>query len=152
MTSAVRPQLFISLCEFREKPLPVKCMGYRRWLSGKKSTCQSTGDGGLIPGSRRSPGGGNGNPFWCSCLGNPLERGAWRATVGGVTKSRTRLSIGARTWKWQGIFSAKREQPACLSPILNAQKCLSQTHQFWNRSAILLYTLKLKSFTKQNTL
>jgi len=46
---------------------------------------------GLIPGSGRSPTEGNGNPFQYSSLGNPMERGAWWATVHGVTKSRTGL-------------------------------------------------------------
>ena len=41
-------------------------------------------DKGLIPGSGRSPGEGRGNPLQCSCLGNPMDRGAWRATVQGV--------------------------------------------------------------------
>ena len=45
-----------------------------------------------IRGSGRSPGGGNGSPLQCSCLGNPTDRGAWRATVHGVTKSWTWLS------------------------------------------------------------
>ena len=49
-------------------------------------------DSGLIPGSGRSPGEGNGNPLQFSCLENPMDRGAWRATVHGVAKSRTRLS------------------------------------------------------------
>ena len=49
-------------------------------------------DAGLIPASGRSPGGGNGNPLQYSCLENPMDRGAWRATVHGITKSRTRLS------------------------------------------------------------
>ena len=40
-----------------------------------------------IPGLGRSPGGGHGNPLQDSCLGNPMDRGAWRATVHGVTKS-----------------------------------------------------------------
>ena len=44
------------------------------------------GDAGLIPGSGRSPGEGNGNPFQYSCLENPRDRGAWRATVHTVTK------------------------------------------------------------------
>ena len=44
---------------------------------------------GLIPESGRSPGGGNGNPLQYSCLGNPMDRGAWRATVCGVTKNQT---------------------------------------------------------------
>ena len=46
----------------------------------------NAGDKGLIPGSGRSPGEGNGNPLQYSCLGNPMDRGAWRATVHGVTK------------------------------------------------------------------
>ena len=50
------------------------------------------GDAGSIPGSGRSPGGGNGNPLQYSCLGNPMDRGAWRATVHGVAKDQTRLS------------------------------------------------------------
>ena len=47
---------------------------------------------GSLPGSGRSTGEGNGNLFQYSCLENPMDRGAWRATVQGVTKSRTRLS------------------------------------------------------------
>ena len=43
-------------------------------------------DVGSIPGSGRSPGGENGNPFQYSCLENPMERGAWWATVHGVTR------------------------------------------------------------------
>ena len=46
----------------------------------------------LIPGSGRSPERGNGNPLQCSCLGNPMKRGAWWATIHGVTNSWTRLS------------------------------------------------------------
>ena len=48
-------------------------------------------DLGLIPGWVRSPGGGHGNPLQYSCLENPMDRGAWRATVHRVAKSRTRL-------------------------------------------------------------
>ena len=48
-------------------------------------------DMGLIPGSGRSPGGGHGNPLQYSCLENPMDRGAWQATVHGVAKSQTRL-------------------------------------------------------------
>ena len=44
-------------------------------------------DSGLIPGSGRSPGGGHGNPVQYSCLENSIDRGAWRATVHGVTES-----------------------------------------------------------------
>ena len=45
-----------------------------------------TEDAGLIPGSGRSPGGGNGNPLQYSCQDNPMERGSWWTTVHGVTK------------------------------------------------------------------
>ena len=48
-------------------------------------------DAGLIPGSRRSPGGGHGNPLQYSCLENPMDRGAGRVTVPGVAKSQTQL-------------------------------------------------------------
>ena len=50
------------------------------------------GEMGLIPGLGRSPGEENGNPLQYSCLGNPMDRGAWWATVRGVTKSQTCLS------------------------------------------------------------
>ena len=64
-----------------------------RWLSRKESACnaEDAGNMGLIPGSGRCPGGGNGNPLQSSCLGNPTDRGAWWATVHGVTKSQTWL-------------------------------------------------------------
>ena len=52
-----------------------------------------TGDVGLIPGSRRSLGVGNGNPLQYSCLGNPTDRGAWRATVHGVIKEQLNNNI-----------------------------------------------------------
>ena len=52
---------------------------------GTESAC-SMGDPGLISGSGRSPGGGNGNSLQCSCLGNPMDRGAWWATVRGVAQ------------------------------------------------------------------
>ena len=53
---------------------------------GIESACD-VGDGSLIPRSGRSHGGGNGNPLQYSCLGNPMDRGAWWATVHGVAKS-----------------------------------------------------------------
>jgi len=49
----------------------------------------SVGDAGSIPGSGRSPGEGNGNPLQYSYPGNPMDRGAWPATVHRVAKSRT---------------------------------------------------------------
>ena len=49
-------------------------------------------DPGSIPGPGRSPGGGNGNPLQYSCLGNPMDREAWRGTDRGVAKSPAQLS------------------------------------------------------------
>ena len=71
----------------------------RLWLSlgspdgsnGKESAC-NTGDPGSIPGSGRSSRKRNGCPLQYSCLENSMDRGAWRATVHGVTKSWTQLS------------------------------------------------------------
>ena len=62
-------------------------------LSGKESAfnAEDTGDLGSILGLGRSLGGGNGNPLQYSCLKNPMDRGAWRATVHGVAKSQTKL-------------------------------------------------------------
>ena len=57
-----------------------------------KNLPTSAGDTGSIPGLRRSPGGGNGNPLQYSCLRNPMSREAWQATVHGVLKSQVRLS------------------------------------------------------------
>ena len=60
--------------------------------SDGKASAYNVEDPGSIPGSGRSPGEGNGNSLQYFCLENPVDRGAWRATVHGVTKSRTRLS------------------------------------------------------------
>ena len=89
-----------NLTQFQSEPFGDKTADY--WLlpflkgfpggsDGKESAC-NVGDLGLIPGSGRSPGEGNGYPLQYFCLENPMERGAWRATVGGVTKSWTQLS------------------------------------------------------------
>ena len=53
------------------------------------ANARATGDVGSIPGLGRSPGGGHGNPLQYSCLKNPMDRGAWRATAHRVTKSWT---------------------------------------------------------------
>ena len=54
-----------------------------------KASAYNVGDPGSIPGLGRSPGEGNGNPLQYSCLENPMDRGAWWATVHGVAKSQT---------------------------------------------------------------
>ena len=59
--------------------------------SAVKNPPANAGDAGSIPGSGRSPGEGNGNPLQYSWLENPMNRGAWRATVHGVAMSQTQL-------------------------------------------------------------
>ena len=66
-------------------------MGFPGGSKSKESACNA-GDLGSIPGLGRSPGEGNDNPLQYSCLENPMEGGAWSASVHGVTKSGTRLS------------------------------------------------------------
>ena len=56
------------------------------------ANARDAGDVGSIPGLGRSPGEGNGNSLLYSYLGNPMDRGAWWATVHGATESRTGLS------------------------------------------------------------
>ena len=70
-----------------------KLVSFRGFPGGSevKVSARNAGDMGLIPGSGRSPGEGNGNPLQCSCLENPMDGGAWWATVHGQ-KSQTRLS------------------------------------------------------------
>ena len=68
--------------------------GFPGGASGKEPTCQCRRrirDTGSIPGSGKSPGGGHGKPVQYFCLKNSMDRGVGRATVHGVTKSRTRL-------------------------------------------------------------
>ena len=63
-------------------------MGFPNGSDGKASA-HSAGDPGLIPELGRSPGEGNGNPLQYSCLENSMDRGAWQATVHGVTHTHT---------------------------------------------------------------
>ena len=63
-------------------------MGFPDDSDSKESACNA-GNLGSVPGLGRSPRGRNDNPFQYSCLGNPMDRRAWRATVHGVAKSQT---------------------------------------------------------------
>ena len=63
----------------------------------------NAGDVGSIPGLGRSSGEENGNLFQYSCLENPMDRGAWRATVHGVTKSQTRQQLNNNNNKYKAL-------------------------------------------------
>ena len=85
--------------------------GLPRWLSGKDSTCNAgdVRDTGSIPGLGRSPGGEHDNPLQYSCLGNPMDRGAWQATAHRVAKSQTWLNNWTHTHthiKWKPFRSS----------------------------------------------
>ena len=69
----------------------IRRKGFPGCSDGKESACNA-GDPGSIPRSGLSPGGGSGNPPQYSCLENPMDGGAWWATVHGVAKSQTRLT------------------------------------------------------------
>ena len=82
-------------------PLPSPCLAFvicRGGSDGKESAYNA--EQGLIPGSGRSPEEGNGYPPQYSCLGNPMDRGAWRVTVHGVGKSHTWLNFWTQTHKF----------------------------------------------------
>ena len=88
----------LTIGQFHSFPMLVKsclksCMlGFSMGFPGgsdDKESAFNVGDLGSIPGLGRSPGGRHGNPFQYSCMENPMDRGAWQATVHRVTKSRT---------------------------------------------------------------
>ena len=76
-----------------------------------KASVYNAGDLGSIPGLGRSPGEGNGNPLQYACLENPMDRGAWQATVHGVAKSWTRLS-NFTSLNWKGSQQTLENQEA----------------------------------------
>ena len=97
--------------ELRCCPL-IDDFGFPGGSDGKESACNAS-DPGSFPGSGRSPGEGNGYPLQYSCQENPMDRGAWWATVHGVPKSWTQLSntftfsFLAKLWKfWTSVSSS----------------------------------------------
>ena len=82
--------LLLPLLNFLKYLVPASLLGFPGDSDSKESAC-SGGDPGSNPGSGRSPGEGNGCPFQYSCLENSMDKGAWQATVHGVTQSQTRL-------------------------------------------------------------
>ena len=101
---------------------------------GKESTCQCRRlDSGLIPESGRSPGGRHGNPLQYSCLENPMDRGAWRATVHRVAKSQT----------WLRWFNTQTKAQI----LVNLSKC----HDVLDKSELIgLYLLSSNAIIWQN--
>ena len=106
---------------------------------GKESACNA-GDGGLIPGLGRSPGERNGNPLQYSCLETPMDRGAWRATIHGVTKeldTTERLSLhftgpfdmDSVIWTWiSWLSSSYKWRPGRLEKPVSHQRLYCVRH------------------------
>ena len=93
--SNVFPSGFLKCCGSRFSVCLLSRWEYFKWLwgfpaclDGKESACNAE-DPGLIPGSGRSPGEGNGDPLQYSCLENSMDRGVWWAAVYGVTERQT---------------------------------------------------------------
>ena len=92
--------------------------GFPGGPGGKESACDE-GDPGLMPGLGRSPGEGNGNALWYSCLENFMDRGGWWATVHGFTNSQTCLS----DWHFHFHSSQPLSTPSTPSSQLQAWAC-----------------------------
>ena len=88
-----------------------------------KNLYASAGDAASIPGLERSPREGNGNPLQYSCLGNPMDRGAWQAKDHVVAKNQTWLS----NWTTKG--ESKRRKQNCLLLSKNSVAMLNWTHK-----------------------
>ena len=84
---------------------------------------EDTADMGLIPGSERSPGAGNGSPFHYSSLENFMDRGAWRAIVRGAAKSTVGLQMSCE-YLHPSRFDKERIS-GCLLPRCEGQVCVS---------------------------
>ena len=80
--------------------------------SDSKKSAYNAEEPGLILGLGRPPGEGNGNPLQYSCLENPMDGGAWWATVHGVAKSQTRLSDFTFTFTMESTQTEGKSRPA----------------------------------------
>ena len=109
------------------------------------------GDTGSIPGSGRSPGGGNGNLLQYSCLGSPMDRGALWATVHGVTKSQKRLSMHVACGN-QGVLGAWWFFIAVTIRLLNLNVSTPYVHFLfsppWSRFTVMLLSVVKGLFLK----
>ena len=122
-----------------------KIRGFPSSSTGKGSAC-NTGDMGSILVSGRSPGEGHGNPLQYSYLENPIDRGAWQATVHGVAKSWTQLSDLAQSASGVNIHTAAgRLSHERLSPLLGSAVLAGTPDQNRNRLA----TQSVQYFTEQ---
>ena len=117
------------------------------WLRVKNLPVNAGAAGGvgLIPGLGRSPGGGHGNPLQYSCLEKPLDRGAWRATVHGVTESDTTEQLSTHTCSRQDIHLVTPTTDLATLLKINST-ARSMKSSLWQEGQIdLIFTLGLNS-------
>ena len=104
-------------------------MGFPGGSDGKESACNA-GDPGSVLGLGRSPGEGNGNPLQFSCLENPMDGGAWWATVHRVAEGRTQLSDFTFTFHFSCIGEGNGNplQCSCLENSRDGGACWAAVH------------------------
>ena len=119
---------FSSICKLTAKGFPGGSLF-------KKISPAKVGEGSLISGLGRSPGGGNDNPLQYSCLENPMDRDAWQATVHRVTQCLPRLNTHTHTssvssvvrrrasWLHTGLSHLEADRQACNSQNQKARGC-----------------------------
>ena len=103
-----------------------------------KASAYNVGDLGSVPGSGRSSGEGNGNPLQYSCLENPMDGGAWEATVHGFDKSWTQLSDFTFTFHFHGDFGETLDNEFITSKILSLHHFYLSLNSTFNYDAISL--------------
>ena len=95
-----------------------------------KNPPANAGNAGLIPGSGRSPGGGTGNSLQCSSLENPMDIGAWWATVRGAAESQTWLSMYTQINSGPFLWQAASSLPGCALHALSEEFWISAMGRF----------------------
>ena len=115
---------------------------------GKESAC-SAGDPSSFPGSGRSPGEGNGNPLQYSCLENPMDSRAWRASVHKVTQSQIwRKCLSTRCALWPVLSLVIIADSYIMVHVRHTRHCsknfMNSNSVFGNPQIILLYRRELK--------
>ena len=128
----------LSLCTLIFMPHLPSPFGLPWWISGKRNPPANAGDMSSIPGLGRSPGEGNSYPLRYSCLGNPVDRGAWWATVHGVARvghASATLQQQLSWFIWSNVNDRIPTSPPapCSIQVLHRSICpvLSPSH-FWS--------------------
>ena len=99
-------------------------------LVDKSSACNA-GDLGSIPGSGRSPGKGNGNPLQYSCLENPMDRGAWQATIHGITRVGHDLATKPPPYLLPTSAGSLKKQESSRKTSISALLTMSKSLTVW---------------------